>query len=103
MLDTTDKAYTLYNYAKVIDEVAYRLICDGWYGYTHNYKHFASIETVGKTITISFNSFSGYHILLTEDDTSFYDRINWKRYTGNVSEDVECVYNFIVSLIQMDE
>ena len=43
MLDTTEKAYTIYHCDEIIDEVAYRLTRGNWYGYKQFHDHFACV------------------------------------------------------------
>lgn len=100
MLDTTDKAYTLYNCDKVIDEVAYRLTRNDWYGYKYFHDHTACVETLGKRIDIYFHPYAGYQILVIDNDSvGFYKSRKWKGYTGNVRDDVNYLYGLVASLM----
>lgn len=99
MLDTTDKAYTLYNCDKVIDEVAYRLTRNDWYGYKYFHDHTACVETLGKRIDIYFHHYTGYQALVIADGAPTYYSIKWKDYTGDVSHDADCLYALIIDMV----
>lgn len=100
MLDTTEKAYTLYNCDKVIDEVAYRLTRDDWYGYKQFHNHSACVELNNRRIELYFHPYIGYQALVIDNGASFYNSISWKNYTGNVSDDVNELYDTVMFMVQ---
>lgn len=100
MLDTTEKAYKLYKCDEVIDEVAYRLTRDAWYGYKQFHNHFACIELNNKRVEIYFHPYVGYQLLVIENNAPFYNSTDWKNYTGHVSDDADKIYDLIMFLIQ---
>ncbi len=72
MRDTTNKAYTIYHCDEVIDEVAWRLTCNNWYGYKQFHDHFACVVVSGKQIELYFHPYTGYQALVIADGAPTY-------------------------------
>lgn len=99
MLDTTEKAYTIYHCDEIIDEVAYRLTRGNWYGYKQFHDHFACVVVSGKQIELYFHPYTGYQALVIADGAPTYYSIKWKDYTGDVSHDADNLYALIIDMV----
>lgn len=99
MLDTTKKAYTIYHCDEIIDEVAYRLTRDNWYGYKQFHDHSACVVVSGKQIELYFHPYTGYQALVIADGAPTYYSIKWKDYTGDISHDADHLYTLVVRMI----
>lgn len=91
--------YSLSNCDKVVDEVAYRLTRDAWYGYKFFYNHAACVESKDKRINIHFHPTFGYEVDVVSLYDTYFERMSWFEYTGNIGKDADYLYNLVISML----